>query len=245
MTDSQDFRTTESSRLEEIAQWFRLGKGMYGNTTRWTATELIKLARGRSCLELGSADGEMTVILEKYFDHIVSVDGSQEYVLRTKARVTPKTQVIQAMFEELELAEQFDTIIISHVLEHVADPVNIMDRAKHWIAPGGALLVVVPNADSLHRKAAVYMGLLKRCDELNEMDKRLGHRRVYSPITLCADIEKAGLCVGRTGGIFLKVLSNAQLEATWTDEMIAAYYQLGFEFPQNCAEIWVECLLPS
>jgi len=243
--DSKDFKAAEGSRLEEVAKWLQLGKGMYGTSTRWTAAELIKLARGKSCLELGSADGEMTVILEKHFDRIVSVDGSQEYVRRAQARVTPKTQVIHAMFEELELAEQFDTVIISHVLEHVAHPVTILSRAKRWIATSGALLVVVPNADSLHRKAAVHMGLLQRCDELNENDQRLGHRRVYSPLSLRADIEKAGLRVGRTGGIFLKILSNAQLEATWTDKMLEAYYQIGFEFPNNCAEIWAECLLPS
>lgn len=239
---SDEFARDEQQRLEDVAQWLRFDEGMNANSIRWCATQLISLSHGDSCLELGCADGAMTQILEQHFSRLVAVDGSQDYVQQTQARVSPQTRVIHSLFETLVLDEQFDVIILSHVLEHVADPVALLTLAQKWLKPGGVILVVVPNALSLHRQAAVYMGLLPHPEALNETDKRVGHRRVYRPETLHRDIEAAGLKVGRNGGIFLKILSNAQLEQQWTPEMIEAYYRLGFDYPELCAEIYAECL---
>ena len=49
----------------------------------------------------------------------------------------------------------------------------------------------VPNGHSIHRLVAVKMGLLKDPCELNQRDKSLGHRRIYTPETLRKDIEAA------------------------------------------------------
>ena len=40
------------------------------------------------------------------------------------------------------------------------------------------------------------------------------------------------------GGVFMKPLSNGQIEEHWTDEMIEAFFELGQEFPENAAEIF-------
>jgi hypothetical protein len=85
------------------------------------------------------------------------------------------------------------------------------------------------------------MGLLKRVDELNELDKKLGHRRVYSWETLKKDIEKAGLKIKAMGGVFLKSLTNSQIEKWWTEEMMDAFYELGKEYPEIAAEIYAVC----
>jgi len=47
-----------------------------------------------------------------------------------------------------------------HVLEHVDDPVAVLRLVKSWLKPGGRVLAAVPNARSIHRQAAVIMGLL-------------------------------------------------------------------------------------
>lgn len=238
----------EKVRLEKVASWLSMDQGMQGRMTYWCAVELAKLAQKTSCLELGCADGYSTEVLAPHFQRFVAVDGSDDFVNRARQRITqhiqtPQVEFVCSLFEDLDLkGERFDTVICSNILEHVEDPVAILRLvAERFVAPGGAILVAVPNADSLHRRAAVYMGLLPANNALNERDQMLAHRRVYTPRTLRADIEAAGLKVGRTGGIFLKVLSNAQLEAQWTPEMIEAYYQLGFEFPDVCAEIYAEC----
>lgn len=47
----------------------------------------------------------------------------------------------------------FDIVLMSHVLEHFTHPVAMLDRAAHALAPGGVLLVEVPN-DTLDELAA-------------------------------------------------------------------------------------------
>ena len=42
----------------------------------------------------------------------------------------------------------FDIISIWHVLEHLPDPDRVLGYCRRWLAPGGALLIAVPNAGS-------------------------------------------------------------------------------------------------
>ena len=67
---------------------------------------------------------------------------------------------------------------MTYILEHVEKPVALLSRAATWLAPGGRLLVDVPNGLSLHRMVGVKMGLLKEPCELNQRDLDLGHRHL-------------------------------------------------------------------
>jgi len=115
----------------------------------------------------------------------------------------------------------------------------LLERARDWVAPGGLALATVPNAHSLHRQAAVLMGLLPVENALNDTDRHYGHRRVYDLAGLRADFAAAGWTVTRTGGYWLKPVSNAQTAEHWTPEMLDAYLRLGERYPESAAEIYV------
>lgn len=84
------------------------------------------------------------------------------------------------------------------------------------------------------------MGLIPRCNSLNERDKQMGHRRVYDFETLREDLEGAGFSINYLTGIFLKPLSNAQM-ASWDERILDALFEVGKELPEYCAEIYAEC----
>jgi SAM-dependent methyltransferase len=44
-------------------------------------------------------------------------------------------------------SERFDLIVLSHVLEHIHSPGPLLARLRRALAPGGRLLIEVPNAD--------------------------------------------------------------------------------------------------
>src|ERR1700737_2507626 len=130
--------------------------------------------------------------------------------------------------------------ILGHVLEHVENPVDILSRAKQWLEPSrGRVFGAVPNSRSLHRQAAVIMGLLRQEDQLNEMDIHHGHRRVFNPETFRNTFSQAGLKIELFGGYWMKPVSNSQIQASWTPEMVEAFMALGERYPDIAGEIYV------
>src|SRR5207302_938926 len=125
----------------------------------------------------------------------------------------PTADIVCSLFEDYTPERTFDFIVMGHVLEHVADPVGLLRRARTWLSPGGCLFAAVPNANSIHRQAAVVMGLLSSIYELNEADVHHGHRRVYDRVALHRDFSDAGLEIAVWGGYWLKPLANAQLRS--------------------------------
>ena len=97
----------------------------------------------------------------------------------------------------------------------------------------------MPNCDSLHRQAAVKMGLLEHVDDMSEKDKLHGHRRVYSMDRLVRNFEDADLHIIKKGGYWLKPISDKQIEESWSAEMLNAFMSLGELYPDIAAEIYV------
>jgi hypothetical protein len=76
------------------------------------------------------------------------------------------------------------------------------------------------------------------------MDRHHGHRRVFDPTSFRAAFSGAGLNIEHFGGYWLKPLSNAQIEKSWTPEMLSAFMTLGEKYPEIAAEIYVVATKP-
>ena len=80
-------------------------------------------------------------------------------------------------------AASFDVVTAFHVLEHVVDPVSVVRRMLDWLAPGGLLIVEVPNAGGLGA------ALFGRAWSGLELPRHLSH---FTPETLERTVRKAG-----------------------------------------------------
>ena len=196
---------------------------------------------GSSCLEMGSAEGSGTQYLLDHFPEVVSVDGSRAAVDSLRRRFpTDRHTAVHGWFEDLDLGGRlFDTVVLAHVLEHVDDPLPVLARAREHLAPGGVLVIDVPNGNSLHRQVGVKLGMLSEVTQLNEADHSIGHQRVYVPETFRRDVESAGLTIQRFGGMFVKVLSNAQTEQVFSAEQLEALFAVGEDNPDVAAEMYI------
>jgi 2-polyprenyl-3-methyl-5-hydroxy-6-metoxy-1,4-benzoquinol methylase len=192
---------------------------------------------------MGPAEGIMTPYLDRGFPDLTLVEGAEAFCASLRERF-PAATVIRSLFEEFVPSAPFDTIVLGHVLEHVEDPVDVLRRAGSWLAPGGVICCSVPNAKSLHRQAAVLLGLLLTEHSLNPTDLHHGHRRVYDPESFRADIGAAGLNPRVFGGYWIKPLSNRQMEGSWTPDMIRVFMQLGERYPDIAAEIYAIASAP-
>lgn len=202
--------------------------------------------RGPSALELGCADGEMTSWLVSDFKHVTVVDGSSQFLNEVKERLKGSTvNFVLSLFEEYAPKTLFNTIVMAHILEHLENPVDLLRRARDWLAPGGCALVAVPNANSLHRRMGVKLGMLQTVDDFNDQDRLLGHLRVYTPESLRSHVLEAGWDEVHFGGNMVKMLSNRQMEATWTSEQLEACFAMGDDLPELCSEVYLVLTHPQ
>jgi len=225
----------ERKRVESIGNDSRYGVGINGTITKFAFSKVAPYLSGQ-ILELGPAEGLMTELIVKYGFLPELVEGS-ETLCANLSRKFPQLTINHSLFEEYNTDNKFDLIIMGHVLEHVENPEEILRKYSDYLKPDGFIWVAVPNANSIHRQVAVEMGLLGSVYDLNEADRQHGHRRVFDTKLLNDVFLAADLTNEITSGYWLKPLSNAQIEATWTPTMIDAFARMGSKYPEIAGEI--------
>jgi SAM-dependent methyltransferase len=180
-------------------------------------------------IELGVGDGVTLGRLAPHAGRYSVVEGAASLVERARA-AHPQVEVVHALFEAHRPPQPCDKLLALHVLEHVDEPVALARHLRGWLRPGGELIVVVPNRDSLHRRLAVLMGLQPALDTLSARDHMVGHQRVYDLPLLRAHLREAGFEPFEERGFFLKTLPNS-LMLDHSPELIRALNRLGDELP--------------
>lgn len=171
-------------------------------------------------LELGYGDGLLTAALQCSGLMIELLEGSSILAQRA-ASLYPGLVVHNGLFEQFEPEQPYSTILALHVLEHLDDPVLMLQRLFSWLKPGGRLVIVVPNKNSIHRQLALRMGLIAKLDELSPRDHLVGHQRVYDFSTLEQHVAQSGLRLVTRFGSFLKVLPNSMM-LEYSDDLVQA-----------------------
>lgn len=222
----------EKKRLEDIGKTFTMETGLTKKIEDYFVDKMKDDLGPGHVLEIGSADGYLAKKLAKYTTFITGIDGSEKLVQRAKKREIKNATFIYSLFEEYKPQTKFDYIILCDILEHVNDPIELLRLSKKWLKNSGTVIIISPNASSVHRQIGFLAGMLKDIHELNSTDLRVGHRRVYDSKILKKDIRKAGLRVIKADGFFLKPLSDSQMEDL-PDEVINAFYLIGKKLPKK------------
>lgn len=203
--------------------------------------------RPGSLLELGCFKGALTRRLLAHFDDVTCVEASDQALQEARASLDPRVQFIHSRFEEAVLPRRYDNIVLTHVLEHLDDPVAVLKRInEEWLAPGGRLFLVCPNANAPSRQIAVKMGLISHNSAVTPAEADHGHQCTYTLDTLERDAVAGGLKVKHRSGIFFKALANFQWDRLLQTDIISqeyldGCYQLGQHYPDLCASIFLMC----
>lgn len=168
------------------------------------------LTEGDSVLEMGFGEGIVTNFLSQLKINLDVIEGAQ--LLVDKARLNHKNiTVIHSMFENFNPIKKYDVIICTHVLEHVDEPIYILSLMRKWLTDDGKIIIIVPNAESIHRQLSVIMGIQKNLNDLSQRDLIVGHQRVYDSDLLEQHIQQANLKINFKKGFFLKTLPNSMM----------------------------------
>ncbi len=222
---------------EQVARSFDYFEGVCATAAEYSLGIVRRHLVGKRILEVGPADGYMTRGLVNDFD-LTLVEPSE--TLCQKLRLGfPRAQVINTLVEDFVSSERFDSILLCHLLDHVRDPEQVVRLAAGWLSPGGKILAIAPNSESLHRQAAVRMGLLPAVNAFSERDQAQGKRRIFSRDEFRRLFSSAGLEIEFFGGYWLKPVSNRQIDEQWTPDMIDAFFALGERYAEIAAEMYL------
>lgn len=183
-------------------------------------------------LEMGFGEGTITEPLIKAGYKVEIVEGSAQLCENARERFGSSAKVHCTYFENFNPEEHFHNVLSLHVLEHVDDPEEVIRKIYQWVAPGGQVIAVVPNAQSLHRQLAVMMGLQEFNDSLSARDVLVGHQRVFTLGQLRSHFESAGFEVVEEFGYFLKTISNGMM-ASWDPSLIASLTKISHQIPAH------------
>lgn len=227
----------EMAKLDRIAREYRepdAGRRVDQKLISLLVDRTLAWTTGPEILEMGSGDDQWTTRIIERFGHSHLVDGSRTLIEAAREKYGARLTAYHSLFEEFEPGKKFDTIIASLVLEHVERPAKVLAAAAEWLHAQGHLIVIVPNARSLHRRLAVAMGLQRMADELGPSDVQLGHRWVFTLPRIESQIAGAGLEIVRKAGWLTKLLPQAMMTG-FSDELLRGLMQLGDELPMEFA----------
>jgi 2-polyprenyl-3-methyl-5-hydroxy-6-metoxy-1,4-benzoquinol methylase len=83
------------------------------------------------------------------------------------------------------LGGPFDTLLFSHVLEHVADPVNVLRRLLPTLKTKGSIVILVPNVLQWRVRLEFLRGRFEYADH-GVLDRT--HLRFYTPRTIVREL---------------------------------------------------------
>ncbi|MCG8590427.1 MAG: methyltransferase domain-containing protein [Proteobacteria bacterium] len=120
----------------------------------WLAARVGPLL-GRRVLEIGCYDGYLLDRLRAAGAQVLGIEPSEAAAELGRRRFG--IDIRTALVEDVSLPlASLDVIVLSHVLEHLADPRETLLRCRRWLRPGGFLFVEVPNVLAPRVESAVH-----------------------------------------------------------------------------------------
>lgn len=161
----------------DIDSWFR--ESQPDDARRFD--RLREELRGRSLLDFGCGPGGFLLLARDTVTASAGIEPERRLADFHQAQGLRTYASLQAMTP----TEKFDIITMFHVLEHLRDPLPVLrDIARH-LAPGGRLIVEVPNADDA-------LLTLYGCQAFSEFTYWSCHLFLYNRATLTELLRQAG-----------------------------------------------------
>ncbi len=138
------YQFSDSIKLEDNTQIAHSSVNMFKEEVE----NLLRYDTIRSnVLDIGSAMGTFLFAAKPYYKNAIGLDVSA--AMAAFASKSTGATVYLKQFNEFTYDGKFSLIHMSHVIEHIPNPVEWLRKAASMLEPGGVLVVNVPNKFSL------------------------------------------------------------------------------------------------
>jgi SAM-dependent methyltransferase len=166
------------------------GYGDYGSQeTEYLATfaedvrTIKEHVRGGDVLDVGCGYGYFMQVASDAGFRPFGLDLSAEAVERANARFPGRVFRGTLKDSGLPADQKFDVVFASHVVEHIIEPVDFMRAIVARLRPGGLVVLVTPNIESLLSRVSGSRWVSFKIPE---------HVSFFSPTTISALIRRSG-----------------------------------------------------
>lgn len=152
---------------------------------------VLELARGaRRVLDVGAATGYLSEALMAQGSEVVAVEPNERSAALAAGRgVSVRVGTVP---DVVRPDERFDCVLAADVLEHVVDGEQFLRDLLRHVAPGGALVLSVPNIAYITMRWSLLRGRFTYTDT-GLLDRT--HLRFYTQASMMALFESLGLTV--------------------------------------------------
>jgi methionine biosynthesis protein MetW len=156
------------------------------------------LPRGLSVLDVGCGSGVHGAELNRVHGHrVVGVDLSEQSIAKAKARLAEAyvSDVTQPELYPFSGSRKFDVIVFSDILEHLYNPSDVLTRHFPLLAPGGHVLISLPNVAIWNVRLSILAGRFEYQDT-GTLDST--HIRFFTRSTFRRFTRETGLEISRS-----------------------------------------------
>lgn len=115
----------------------------YFEDVNWGLLRLWNGRKGLRVLDVGCGFATTSEHIQKLGNEVT---GIEESAVACDVARTRLSRVVQSDLQQADLgSETFDVIIFADVLEHLPWPVGVLRRYLQWLAPGGSVIISLPN----------------------------------------------------------------------------------------------------
>ena len=147
--------------------------------------------QGRRLLDVGAADGLLSRAFSDAGWRVTGLEADSG--LAEAGRAYCERMVVTDLDREIpDLDAEFDAIVYGDVLEHLVDPLRIVHGLNQWLAPGGRVVISVPNVAHLLIRLSLLVG---RFDYIDRGILDRTHLRFFTDRSLRRLLAAAGLVI--------------------------------------------------
>ena len=165
--------------------------------------QILLSGNNKKVLELGTATGYISKILKKQGCHVTGIEINQEWAKEASQYVD---RMIIGNIEDLSYDnefnnEKFDVILVGDVLEHLKDPVKILEHFHSLLNENGYLICSIPNISYAPIRLKLLNGelLYQSTGTLDE-----SHLHFYTLENILLMLDKANFRITKLSGCLFK-----------------------------------------
>jgi hypothetical protein len=199
-----------------LDEYYLLPFERYAETYRRKAVlKTLQALRPKSLIEVGCGKDSIfnhldSSVVGTIIEPIVSLTAKQDLV-----RHLPRVKVINSLFEEVEVGETepAEVVLLSSILHEVSDAKLLIETSSKFLKSNGAIVLVVPNAWSIHRFVGERKKIISSLEEQSDTQRKMQQKQqVYSPDSLMAFLENCGFVIEEIRTFFPKLTSHPQMQ---------------------------------